>query len=111
MPPRSSKARPKPKFVRLHPDDPADLLDPVFLEISGGINLEAFQDKVLQPIMGWDRNAHAYLFTDLSDGAGFGPRDASTVDISHKDSVGYEFLHADEYILAHLLQSEGEAFE
>ncbi|KZT38749.1 hypothetical protein SISSUDRAFT_1061682 [Sistotremastrum suecicum HHB10207 ss-3] len=233
MPPRSSKPRPKPKFVRLHPDDPADLLDPVFLEdpaefvpygndfgetvcwglkpydkygyevsnqifeamrkmqaqmpylewhlpppenqfvnalikkkeadlaslhidhlrrrdfvlkiympdipktlrslddikrhrrrvalgeeliyrrfkVSGGINLEAFQDKSELCLFNRDRNAHAYLFTDLSDGAGFGPRDASTIDISHKDGVGYEFLHADEYVLAHLVQSECEVFE
>ena len=29
---------------------------------SSGINLEAFQDKVLQPIMGWSRNYHTYYF-------------------------------------------------
>ena len=29
---------------------------------SSGINLDVFQDKVLQPIFGWSRNYHAYWF-------------------------------------------------
>ncbi|KZT33935.1 hypothetical protein SISSUDRAFT_362775 [Sistotremastrum suecicum HHB10207 ss-3] len=80
-------------------------------KVSGGINLDTFQDKVLQPLMGWDRNSHAFVFTDLSDGASFGPRGCSTIDMMYRNGVCYEFLPADDYVLAHLARKKGDVFE
>ncbi|KZS88270.1 hypothetical protein SISNIDRAFT_490284 [Sistotremastrum niveocremeum HHB9708] len=80
-------------------------------KVSGGINLDTLQDKILQPIIGWERNAHAWLFTDLRDGACFGPKGCSAQDIMHVGMLCYDFLKADDYTLAHLCQKEGERIE
>ncbi|KZT39318.1 hypothetical protein SISSUDRAFT_1128146 [Sistotremastrum suecicum HHB10207 ss-3] len=80
-------------------------------KVSGGINLDTLQDKILQPIVGWERNSHAWIFTDLKDGACFGPKDCSAPDIMHLTMVYYDFLYAEEYTLAHLAQKEGERIQ
>ncbi|KAK4700954.1 hypothetical protein P7C70_g5286, partial [Phenoliferia sp. Uapishka_3] len=33
------------------------------IRVPAGMKLSVFQDKVVQPVMGWDRNFHAYIFT------------------------------------------------
>ncbi|KZS89778.1 hypothetical protein SISNIDRAFT_431654 [Sistotremastrum niveocremeum HHB9708] len=80
-------------------------------KVSGGINLEALQDKVIQPVMGWERNLHAYVFMELTEGACFGPRNPSTVDVAHKGTICYDWLKADDYVLAHLVQKKGDKME
>jgi hypothetical protein len=56
---------------------------------SGGLNLRVFHDRVLGPAMGWTRNYHAYFFTDLSDGAQFGPEGSGAVDARHTNASRY----------------------
>ncbi|KZS88269.1 hypothetical protein SISNIDRAFT_490283 [Sistotremastrum niveocremeum HHB9708] len=58
-----------------------------------------------------ERNSHAWIFTDLKDGACFGPKGCSATDIMHLPMLCYEFLYAEEYTLAHLAQKEGERIE
>jgi hypothetical protein len=41
------------------------------------------QDKILNPVLGWMRHYHAYLFTDFEDGAQFGPEGSTAVDMMH----------------------------
>ncbi|KAG2103793.1 MM3350-like domain-containing protein, partial [Suillus discolor] len=69
-----------------------------------------FQDKVLSPILNWVRNLHCYTFTDLRDGAVFGPEDANATDIMHINQVGYVYLPDDKYMLAHLFSKVGDTF-
>lgn len=42
------------------------------IRCSAGTKLSVFQDKILSPVMGWERNLHSYLFVDMEDGAMFG---------------------------------------
>ena len=35
---------------------------------SAAVNLDAFQDKILQPVMGWSRNYHTYYFRSSNNG-------------------------------------------
>jgi hypothetical protein len=68
------------------PDDPRELEPNVWrrFRCSSAINLDAFQDKIVQPLLGWCRNYHTYYFqsgdvcyyqskTCCSDGAVFSP--------------------------------------
>jgi hypothetical protein len=43
------------------------------VRLSAGMKLSQFQDKVLNPVMGWERNLHGYYFTDYRDGALYAP--------------------------------------
>ncbi|KAG0701206.1 hypothetical protein DFH29DRAFT_876028 [Suillus ampliporus] len=43
------------------------------VRLSAGMKIGVFQDKVLSPVLNWVRNLHCYTFTDLRDGALFGP--------------------------------------
>ena len=47
---------------------------PVFREfrVSGGMNLRAFADKVIAPVMGWQRSYHMHYFIDTKDGSLYG---------------------------------------
>ena len=56
------------------PDQPS--LDPITrrIRVSLGTPLSVFQDKIIQPVMGYERNLHAYMFIEYSDGAMFGPK-------------------------------------
>ena len=59
---------------------------PIFrtLRVSGGVPLNTFHDKILGPAMGWERNYHGYMFTDLSDGAMWAPlNESSAIDMMH----------------------------
>ncbi|PPQ73856.1 hypothetical protein CVT24_012246 [Panaeolus cyanescens] len=77
-------------------------------KVSAGISLQALQDKVVAPLMGWVRNLHCYTFTDFRDGALFGPEHSSSIDVAHKAQVGYEYLPDDRYKFAHLFSKEGD---
>ncbi|GBE89604.1 MM3350-like domain-containing protein [Sparassis latifolia] len=76
--------------------------------LSGGIKLSVFQDKVLAPILGWVRNFHCYVFTDLRDGALFGPETSSSVDRVHLTHIGYDYLPDEKFMLSHLFAKEGD---
>jgi len=45
-------------------DDNSELTPSIWrrFRVNAGMSLEAFQDKILQPIMGWTRNYHSYYF-------------------------------------------------
>lgn len=77
-------------------------------KVSGGTNLDTFQDKVVQPIMGWARNAHSFAFQDLTDGSAFGPKDSRAIDMCHADKAVISYIDADKYVLAHVLQKPGD---
>ncbi|KZP34258.1 hypothetical protein FIBSPDRAFT_971101 [Athelia psychrophila] len=77
-------------------------------KVSGGMNLDTFQDKVLQPIMGWARNAHAFALEDLKDGACFGPKNSGAIDMMHAGKCCVHYVDANKYTLAHMLQRVGE---
>uniref|UniRef100_A0A7S0ZFI1 MYND-type domain-containing protein n=1 Tax=Timspurckia oligopyrenoides TaxID=708627 RepID=A0A7S0ZFI1_9RHOD len=62
------------------------------VKVSGGCTLFSLQDKVLSPVMGWTRNAHAYVFISQKDGAVYGPKQASFEDLSRLDSYGWECI-------------------
>jgi len=79
-------------------------------KVSGGVKLEALQDKIIQPILGWARNEHAYVFTDFSDGACYGPEGCKAIDTQWIARVGYAYMPAGQYTLAHLVQKEGHRF-
>ncbi|KAF9051935.1 MM3350-like domain-containing protein [Panaeolus papilionaceus] len=78
-------------------------------KVSAGISLQALQDKVVAPLMGWVRNLHCYTFTDFRDGALFGPEHSSSIDIGHIAQVGYEYLPDNRYKFAHLFGKEGDS--
>ncbi|KAG2090405.1 MM3350-like domain-containing protein [Suillus discolor] len=80
------------------------------VRLSAGMKIGVFQDKVLSPILNWVRNLHCYTFTDLRDGAVFGPEDANATDIMHINQVGYVYLPDDKYMLAHLFSKVGDTF-
>lgn len=90
---------------------------------SAGLSLEAFQDKVLAPVMGWGRNYHAWFLTDTRDGcvfemivlsfdglldflrylgfssALFGPAKSGAVDMIHKQRFAIEWIDADKCVI------------
>ncbi|KAK7042158.1 MYND-type domain-containing protein [Favolaschia claudopus] len=76
--------------------------------VSGGMSLGVLQDKILAPLMGWVRNFHVHILTDVRDGAQFGPKNSTAVDIMHLDSSAYDFLNEDHYCLAHILSKVGD---
>lgn len=80
------------------------------VRLSAGMKIGVFQDKVLSPVLNWVRNLHCYTFTDLRDGAVFGPEDANATDIMHINQVGYDYLPDDKYMLAHLFSEVGDTF-
>ena len=54
-------------LLRAH-DDPNELVPNIWrrFRCSSEINLDAFQDKIVQPLMGWTRNYHTYYFQKSS---------------------------------------------
>lgn len=77
---------------------------------SSAINLDVFQDKILQPIMGWTRNYHTYYFgqgkkyyfqsqTNTADG--FGMHDSYR-------AVGGERLDPTKFVIGDLLKQQGD---
>ncbi|TFY79153.1 hypothetical protein EWM64_g4855, partial [Hericium alpestre] len=80
--------------------------------VSGGLSIAALSDKVLTPLMGWTRNYHAHAFTVYKDGAVYADTECKSVDMTHKQSIGYgavpEKGEDGVWTLAHLLQAEGE---
>ncbi|KZT24975.1 hypothetical protein NEOLEDRAFT_1178741 [Neolentinus lepideus HHB14362 ss-1] len=77
-------------------------------KVSGGTNLDSLQDKIVQPIMGWARNAHSFAFQDLRDGSAFGPKDSTAVDMCHVDKAVISYIDADKWTFAHVLQKPGD---
>ena len=63
------------------------------------MSLDIFQDKVLNPSLGFIRNYHAYLFTDSRDGSQFGPINSIAVDYMHLGLNGYVCLDDSLYFL------------
>ena len=73
------------------------------IRVGSSIPLDLFQDKVLSPCLGWERNYHSYLFTDSRDGAQFGPVNSTAVDHMHIGLHGYVCLDDSLYTLDDLL--------
>ncbi|KAK9828603.1 hypothetical protein WJX72_000990 [[Myrmecia] bisecta] len=78
--------------------------------VSGAITLNALQDKVISPIMGWVRNYHGYLFIDRVDGSQYGPAGSNAIDMMHMHLSGYKFLDDKQFRLAQLVQEAGQEF-
>lgn len=86
-------------------------------KVSSAIKLQTLQEKVLGPMLGWSSNdtqgrQHAYLFTDPTDGALFGPPGLNSEDVmeeimQHIESLGYAFLNASEVALGQLVWKPG----
>lgn len=53
------------------------------LLVSANITLRALHDQVIGPAFGWRRGYHCYMFTDIRDGAIFGPRRCGANDWMH----------------------------
>ncbi|PPQ73854.1 hypothetical protein CVT24_012244 [Panaeolus cyanescens] len=77
-------------------------------KVSAGISIQALQDKVIAPLMGWVRNLHCYTFTDFRDGSLFGPEYSTSVDSVHIANVGHDYLPDHKYKFAHLFGKEGD---
>ncbi|KAF8586097.1 hypothetical protein K439DRAFT_1632012 [Ramaria rubella] len=76
--------------------------------VSGGLKLGVFADKVIRPVMGWTRNLHTHVFTDYSDGALFGPKESTSVDMVHLDLMGFGYVPEEKWSIAHLLRKAGD---
>ncbi|ORY81834.1 MM3350-like domain-containing protein [Leucosporidium creatinivorum] len=83
------------------------------LRCSAGTKLSVFQDKILSPVMGWERNLHSYVFIEYEDGAMFGtPKNSSHIDNVHSQGVGdYAHFEDEQFTIAHLISKEGDAFQ
>jgi len=77
-------------------------------KVCGGVTLNVFQDKILSPIMGWVRHYHAYHFTDVRDGAEFGPEQSTAIDMMHKLRHGHLWIDDSTIRIAQLLQQPGD---
>ncbi|KIP03276.1 hypothetical protein PHLGIDRAFT_121719 [Phlebiopsis gigantea 11061_1 CR5-6] len=102
-----------PKFVRFKYEDTGAGLNEVFWEAYreglGSLNLAVFSDKVIKPLFGLVRNLHAHTFTDFTDGALFGPKDCTSIDMMHIDKIGHAYVPDKDYTIAHIVQMEGDA--
>ncbi|RPA81098.1 hypothetical protein BJ508DRAFT_362114 [Ascobolus immersus RN42] len=76
------------------------------VQVSGGLPLNVFVDKVLLPVMGWSRNYHAYYFIDQHDGTVYGPSRSGFVDVKHQALRGVVWLDDEKYTLAHILKDK-----
>jgi hypothetical protein len=74
---------------KLYPalENPQDKKDGLLVwrrfRVSGGISLNALQDRILQSVMGWGRRHHSCFFCDTRDGATFGPKEHMFIDYMH----------------------------
>ena len=70
------------------------------MRVPGDTKLSTLADCVLEPLMGWARNYHAHTFTDMKDGAVFGPEKSMAVDMMHMDNHGWKWIPDSEVHLA-----------
>ncbi|KAJ6584418.1 MM3350-like domain-containing protein [Mycena capillaripes] len=73
------------------------------IKVAGATKLNVFQDKILAPALGWTRNYHGYLFIDDSDGAQYGAKGGSHIDLMHLKDNGHTYLDDHEFSLADIL--------
>uniref|UniRef100_A0A0G4FCP3 MYND-type domain-containing protein n=1 Tax=Chromera velia CCMP2878 TaxID=1169474 RepID=A0A0G4FCP3_9ALVE len=78
------------------------------VRVSSAMSLRAFQDRVLNPAIGWCRNYHFYPFTDATDGSLFGPVDSMAVDSMHLMWMGYWHLDDREFYLSDFFVQKGD---
>ncbi|KAJ2995067.1 hypothetical protein HDV02_001099 [Globomyces sp. JEL0801] len=76
------------------------------ITVSSSMRLSTFQDKILCPLFGWCRNYHGYIFTDLKDGAQFGPVECSLIDMMHLPLNGYVVMDDTKYTLEDLFKHQ-----
>ena len=73
------------------------------IRVSGGMTLQVFQDRILNPCIGWANGYHGYLFTDNRDGVQWGPKKGTHfIDMMHIFLHGYDF--GDDTEVLHLHQ-------
>jgi hypothetical protein len=112
----------KLKQLRSTPPATSDLIIDVVLDevtprvwrrvrVSARTPLAALVDKVLLPLMGWDRNYHAWIFMDPKDWSIFGPAaNNSAIDMMHVPLHAIYMIdtEAEKVTLGHLLKAAGE---
>ena len=70
----------------------------------GSTSLATLADRYLPAVMGWNRNYHSHLFTNVRNGAQFGPIHAKCIDAtSHMPSNGLYFLDDDKFSVSDLM--------
>lgn len=79
--------------------------------VSGGITLNALQDRIIQSVMGLGRRYHSYYFCDLRDGACFGPQGEAYIDDMHKSMQGLADLLSKPGDLLRYTYDLGDQFE
>ena len=79
-----------------------------FFHFTGGLTFNVLHDKVLSPIMGWTRNYHAYIFTNLEDGSMFGCTSSNAIDISWSSEHGYEWIDDQQWNIGIVLYEKGQ---
>lgn len=80
--------------------------------VSGGMTMRALQDKVLQPVLGYARNYHGYLFIDGKDGCVYGACDSQALDMCHLNARHvWEMVDDERLRVCDVLQREGEDVE
>jgi hypothetical protein len=96
-------------------DDPTELSPSIWrrFRCSSGINLDAFQDKILQPLMGWTRNYHTYYFHARGTFYYQGNSSAADAFGMHDNyrAQGGTRVNPTEYTLGDVLTKEGESCE
>jgi hypothetical protein len=70
------------------------------------MTLRTLHDRVIGPAMGWTRNYHGYIFTDVNDGAVFGPENSTAIDMMHMD-LYVSTLPDTQTTLAQMVQAPG----
>ena len=78
------------------------------IRLSSGMKIGTFVDKIAMPVMGYVRNHHFSLVTDLSDGAQFGQEDSGCIDRMHMYMHGHEYIPDHQFALGHILRKTGD---
>ena len=61
--------------------------------VCSAVNLDLLADKIMSPVMGWERNYHTYLFRKLADGAA-NDDDRPDVVYLQEDTQATDLMHA-----------------
>ena len=83
-------------------------------KVSGSMALRTFADKVVIPVMGWQRSYHCYIFTDVKDGSTYGQEQnlkKRGVDGLFTGMHGFVFVDDEKVRLGDLLTSAGDVLE
>jgi hypothetical protein len=104
------------RIALLHAEDDKTELTPSIwrrFRCSSEINLDAFQDKIVQPVMGWTRNYHTYYFHDASAGVYYYQDKSSSADaFGMHDSYraqGGRRVDPTKYKIGDILSTQGDS--